>query len=147
MWMNFSYFCFSSITCPCHNKDVRVVNEPVTNRCSHSSWVEHLSPFSERKVCATPVLHECSDPIYFNAHQNWPFCAHYNWPFGCTLVWELNQIFSFFCGGKIDFLWIWFFFFCPWGGQWHACGCSGRVRISLKTTSYWSTIRNSHVTD
>jgi hypothetical protein len=40
-------FWFSSITGSSENKDLRVVNEAVGNRCGHSGGVKHLSPVSE----------------------------------------------------------------------------------------------------
>ncbi len=40
-------FWFSSIACSSKDQDLRVVNEAVGNRCSHSGGVEHLSPVSE----------------------------------------------------------------------------------------------------
>ena len=40
-------FWFSSIAGSSEDKDLRVVNEAVSNRCGHSGGVEHLSPVSE----------------------------------------------------------------------------------------------------
>jgi len=40
----------SSITFPSKDKDLRVVNEPVSDRCGHRGGVEHLSPLSEGQV-------------------------------------------------------------------------------------------------
>lgn len=40
-------FWFSSITGSSEDKDLRVVNEAVSNRCGHRGGVEHLSPVSE----------------------------------------------------------------------------------------------------
>ena len=39
--------CFSSITGSSKDKDFRVLNEAVSDRCSHSGGVKHLSPVSE----------------------------------------------------------------------------------------------------
>ena len=43
----FYILCFSSIAGSSEDKDLRVVDETVGNRCGHSGRVEHLSPFSE----------------------------------------------------------------------------------------------------
>ena len=40
-------FWFSSIAGSSEDKDLRVVNEAVSNRCGHRGGVEHLSPVSE----------------------------------------------------------------------------------------------------
>ena len=39
-----------SITLPSHNKDLRVVNEPVGDSRGNSCGVKHLSPFSKWQV-------------------------------------------------------------------------------------------------
>ena len=44
-------FCPLSITCSLHDKDFRVVNESVSNRCGHSGTVKYLSPFRKGQVC------------------------------------------------------------------------------------------------
>ncbi len=43
--------CPLSITFSLHDKNFRVVNESVSNRCGHSGTVKNLSPFRKGQVC------------------------------------------------------------------------------------------------
>ena len=51
--------CPLSITFSLHDKDFRVVNESVGNRCGHRGTVKNLSPFSKGQVCR----YDCRLPL------------------------------------------------------------------------------------
>ncbi len=60
MWL----FLFSSIACPSQDDELRVVHQPVGDRCGHSGGVEDLSPVSEGQVGGQqgrPLLVPCAD--------------------------------------------------------------------------------------
>ncbi len=73
-YSGFWLLLFSSIACASEDKDLRVVNEAVSNRCGYSGGVEHFSPVCEgqvrcnqRGLCLVP----CADDLEEEVRALW----------------------------------------------------------------------------